>query len=327
MKRILVLLVLIALLWAGCGAEEEAVEPDFVLTYAENQSLNYPTTMGGQYFARLVEERTGGRIIIQVKANGQFGTEQEVLQQLYIGGVDFARLSLSSVSDELPVLNVLQLPFLYEDSDHMWRILDGQLGEDFLRMFQQQNLVGLSWYDAGSRSFYSKTPIESPDDLRGMTVRVHGSQLMSDMVSLLGGTPVNIAYSDVYAAFETGRIDAAENNWPSYQSQFHYEQAPYYTLDQHTRVPEIQLASARTWNQLSDEDRQIILECARESALYQRELWSNETTHSRSIALSRGCKEIILSEEALAAFRERVLPLYELYCGDHIELIQRIRNG
>lgn len=326
MKRILCLIVLLLTLCA-CAPEEETVVPEFVLTYAENQPEDYPTTLAAKEFARLVEERTGGKVIIQVKSGGEFGSQQEVIAQMHFGGVDFTRVSLSSVSDEFPILNVLQLPYLYTDSNHMWRILDGQIGADFLEVFSAGDLVGLSWYDSGARSFYSTTPISCAADLQGKVVRVQNSQMMFDMVSLLGAEPVNIAYSDVYAAFETGQIDVAENNWPSYQSQFHYQLAPFYTIDQHTRVPEVQLASKRTWEQLPENYREIIRQCARESALYQRELWTEQDTQSRANAVICGAQLIQLSEEQLGEFRALVQPLYEQYCAGYMDLIAQILAG
>ena len=326
MKRILCLLLLLLPL-CGCGHKEETAPPEFVLTYAENQPEHYPTTVAAQRFAELVEQRTGGKVVIQVRHSGEFGSQADVLNQLYIGGVDFARISLSPVCDKLPALNVLQLPYLYRDADHMWRVLDGQIGEDFLGLFDEINLVGLSWYDAGARCFYSDWPINSASDMAGRTVRVQDSQMMMDMVELLGGIPVNLAYSDVYAAFETDQIDVAENNWPSYEIQAHYKRARFFTLDQHTRVPEVQLASERTWNQLPEAYREIIRQCARESADYQRQLWASQEMESRDNAIARGCQEIVLPEEELAQFRALVLPLYERYCGDHKELIDRIRSG
>lgn len=326
MKKLLILLPLILLLW-GCGLQESAEPPEFVLTYAENQPEGYPTTLAAHRFAELVEDRTGGKVIILVRAGGEFGSEQEVLEQLSIGGVDFARLSLSSVSDVLPVLNVLQLPFLYEDSEHMWRVLDGQIGRDFLEVFSEKDLVGLSWYDAGARCFYSTAPIHSASDLAGMTVRVQDSNMMKDMVELLGAIPVTFAYSDVYAAFETRQIEAAENNWPAYQVQEHYKYAKYFTVDQHTRVPEIQLASGRTWDQLPEEYRTVIMECAAESALYQRQLWTAQEEQSRALAMERGCNEILLTGEQLGEFRSVVLPLYESYCAGHMDLIAQILDG
>ena len=324
MKK-LVLVLLTALLLCGCAAKEPVTE--YVLTYAENQPADYPTTLGARYFAQLVEERTGGRIVVDVRWDGQMGTQREVLDQLAFGGIDFARVSLSSLSDELPVLNVLQLPFLYEDADHMWRILDGPIGEEFMAVVEEAGLVGLSWYDSGARSFYATTPIRSAQDLAGLTIRVQDSRMMEDMIALLGATPSDAAYTDVYAAIQTGKIDGAENNWTSYESQGHYMLAPYYTEDQHTRVPELQLVSATLWQVLSEEDRAIIAECARASALYERDLWTQREEESRRDVLNAGTKVIELDEDALRELKTLVEPLYQQYCGDYMDIIAQIQNG
>lgn len=324
--RWMLLILVLALCLAGCREEPEVV-PEFVLTYAENQPENYPTTMGALEFARLVEERTDGKVVIVVRHSGELGSEEEVLSQMYFGGIDFARVSLSAVSDEIPVLNVLQLPFLYEDAAHMWRILDGQIGRDFLEVFGEGDLVGLSWYDAGSRCFYTRTPVNRASDLAGQVIRVQDSQMMRDMVQLLGATAVTLPYSDVYAAFETGQIDGAENNWAAYRAQAHCRYAKFYTVDQHTRVPEIQLCSQRTWEQLPEEYRQVIAQCAEESALYQRQLWDEYEMAARTEAIVLGCQEITLRKEAMDEFRELVQPLYETYCGDYLDLIEAIQAG
>ena len=157
-----------------------------MLTYADNQPAGYPTTQGAQYFADLVQQQTGGRVVVQVKANGEYGSEQQVWEQLAIGGVDFARVSLSVAADDLPRLNVLLLPYLYRDADHMWRVLDGSIGAEFLQGFTAQGRVGLSWYDAGARSFYARQPVRSLNDLQGKTIRVQDSQIVIDMIRLLG---------------------------------------------------------------------------------------------------------------------------------------------
>lgn len=327
MKRILVLLTMFLLL-CGCARPPEEPVPEYVLTYAENQPEGYPTELGAQRFAELVRERTDGKVIIQVKSGGEYGSEAEVLEQMAFGGIDFARVSLAELSDEIPKLNVLQLPFLYEDADHMWRILDGQIGEDFLTVFSEADLVGLSWYDAGARCFYTDAkPIRSPADMAGLTVRVQDSQLVMDMVKLLGATPVTFPYGDVSYAFQMDMIDAAENNWPAYEITEHYRYARYYTVDQHSRVPEVQLASSRTWDKLPAEYRETIAQCARESALYQRELWQEEESRYRSDAIAGGGVEILLTPAEREAFRQAVLPLYEQYCGEHLDLVDEIRNG
>ena len=327
MKRILILFILLLLL-AGCAPAEGEPVPEFVLTYAENQPAGYPTVLGAQYFADLVRERTGGKVVIQIKHSGEFGSEAEVLGQMAFGGIDFARVSLAELSDEIPKLNVLQLPFLYEDANHMWRILDGQIGQEFLEVFSEAGLVGLSWYDAGARCFYTdELPIRSAADLAGLRVRVQGSQMVADMVTLLGAEPMPLDYDDVYYAFELGKIDAAENNWPAYEALSHWQVARYFTADEHSRVPEIQLASERLWQELPEEYRQIILECARESALYQRELWRLQVEKSRMKVLDSGCQEIQLTYAAKEEFRRLLQPLYEQYCADYMDLVEQIRNG
>lgn len=328
MKRRAFLALCLAGLLAGCGAEKtEPVTPEFVLTYADNQPAGYPTTQGAERFAQLVQECTGGRVVIQVHSDAEYGTEQEIWEQLALGGVDFARLSLAIAADDLPKLNVLQLPYLYRDAAHMWRVLDGALGEDFLQEFTRRELVGLSWYDAGARSFYAKQPIRSLNDLAGTTVRVQDSQIVLDMMKLLGSQPVTFAYSDVYSAFQTGKIDAAENNWPAYYRMDHYKVAPYYTVDEHSRVPEVQLASGRTWAQLPEEYQSILRQCARESAQYERQLWTEEEARARQSVLAAGCREITLSEEELEAFRTLVQPLYARYCGEELELVEAIQQA
>ena len=293
----------------GCAAKLQTT-PDYVLTYADNQPAGYPTTQGAQYFADLVQQQTGGKVVIQVKANGEYGSEQQVWEQLAIGGVDFARVSLSAATD---------------DADHMWRVLDGSIGAEFLQGFTAQGRVGLSWYDAGARSFYARQPVRSLNDLQGKTIRVQDSQIVIDMIRLLGAVPETTAYSDVYSALETGQIDAAENNWPAYYSMEHYKVARYYMADEHSRVPEVQLASGRTWDALPEEYQQILQKCARASAQYERQLWAQEETAAREAALAGGCRELPLPKEEMQNFRQLVQPLYRKYCADYLPLVEEIQ--
>lgn len=327
MKKLIVLLLAICmLLCLSACADAENADPEYVLTYAENQPRNYPTSLGGERFAELVKERTDGKVIIQVKYAGEYGTDEEVVSQMQFGGIDFARISLAVIADEVPVLNVLQLPFLYQDSAHMWSVLDGEIGRKLLDNFAEANVIGLSWYDAGARSFYSTRPIRELSDLRGRTVRVQNSQMAMDMVIHLGGKPVYVDHNDVQYAFETHKIDTAENNWPVYQYLDHYMVAKYYTVVEHTRVPDVQIASSRTWKVLPEEYRQIILECAKESALYQRNLWVRNDIFARATVIDSGCEIIFLEPEQKKAFQEAVEPLYEKYCGEYADLIEEIQR-
>ena len=305
---------------------KKEIVPEYVFTYAENHPDNYPTSKAAAKFAELVKERTDGRIIIQVKYNAEFGTQQQVVNQMKFGGVDFARVSLSSLSDELPELNVLQLPFLYDDSDHMWRVLNGEIGKELWNSFYKLDLVPLSWFDAGARSFYANKPITRLEDFNGMSIRVQESQLMRDMISYLGGIPVDKAYSEVYSAFETGAITMAENNWSSYHAAAHYKVAKYYILDEHTRVPEIQLMSGETWKLLSDDDIRVIKNCALQSAEYEKVLWKQQEEDSRNSVLKFGTEEIILKDTELERLREKVAPLYEEYCSDYMNLVEKIKQ-
>lgn len=300
-------------------------EPEFVLSYAENQTKDYPTTLGAQKFAELVEKHSNGRIQILVMAEGELGTESDVIAQMQYGGVDFARVSLSQLAEYIPQLNVLQMPYLYEDSEHMWKVLDGAIGERFLNEVSQNELIGLSWYDAGARNFYnSKKPITCLEDMQGMRIRVQESEVMVDMVEALGASAIPIAYADVYSALEQGTVDGAENNWPSYEAMNHYEVAKYYTVDEHNRVPEMQICSKHTWNKLSEEDQQILLDCARESALYERKLWRERESESKAKAIEQGVEVVELSAEEKKRFQEAVTGIYEKYCADYMDVIEEI---
>jgi len=301
------------------------IEPEYVFFYAENQTEDYPTTLGGKRFAELVEERTDGRIRIMVQAEGKMGTERDVLQQLQYGGIDFARVSLSQLAELVPQMNVLQMPYIYENSEHMWQVLEGEIGDSLLADVNSIEMVGLSWYDAGARNFYStEKPITCLEDIQGMRIRVQESEVMADMIETLGATALPITYAEVYSSLERGVCDGAENNWPSYEAMRHYEVAKYYSVDEHTRVPEIQLCSIHTWEKLSSEDQRIIKECAEESALYQREVWAQREEASRQTALENGVMEVVLSSEEKQRFRQEMSEIYEKYCSDYMDIIEQI---
>ena len=328
-KGIAALLMGALIIMSACSrsgrSEEEAVVPEFVFTYAENQAEDYPTAKGAYRFAELVKERSGGRIEILVKAGGSLGDEKSVIEQMQFGGVDFARVSLSPLCDYVPKLNVLHLPYLYTDAEHRWEVLEGEIGDDFLESFDGTNLVALSWYEAGARNFYNSIrPVHSPKDMRNMKIRVQESELMLRMVEILGASAVKTPYDEVYSSLETRRIDGAENNWPSYESENHYKVAKYYTVDEHARVPELQIVSEFTWNKLSEEDRTMIKECAQESARYERELWQDQEKRSRRRLEAAGCEVVELTAQEKAAFQERVLPLYWEFCAEYTSIIEAI---
>ena len=314
----------------GCLRKEEtgAQLPELILRYAENQPEDYPTTQAALAFAQLVERQTGGRVKVVVYSGGELGAEQSVIQQMQFGGIDFARVSLSPLAGYIPELSILQLPYLYKDADQMWRVLDGSIGDEFLGMLDQMDLVGLSWFDAGVRSFYTREKVTTLEQLQKLTIRVQESDVMSGMIKDLGAKPVQLAYSQVYAALHNGQIDGAENNWPSYQTMGHYEVAPYFLQDEHTRVPEIQLASIAAMEKLEKLDPafpEILRDCARQSARTERKLWAKRETDSEQELRRWGVEVTVPSKEEKKKFRAAVQPLYDRF-EQQAEILERIRN-
>ncbi len=314
----------------GCLRKEEtgAQLPELILRYAENQPEDYPTTQAALAFAQLVGQQTGGRVKVVVYSGGELGAEQSVIQQMQFGGIDFARVSLSPLAGYIPELSILQLPYLYKDADQMWRVLDGSIGDEFLGMLDQMDLVGLSWFDAGVRSFYTREKVTTLEQLQKLTIRVQESDVMSGMIKDLGAKPVQLAYSQVYAALHNGQIDGAENNWPSYQTMGHYEVAPYFLQDEHTRVPEIQLASIAAMEKLEKLDPafpEILRDCARQSARTERKLWAKRETDSEQELRRWGVEVTVPSKEEKKKFRAAVQPLYDRF-EQQAEILERIRN-
>ncbi len=319
-----------AVFLTGCGrlglsGGSKATVPEYVLTYAENQTSDYPTTQGADKFAQLVKEKSDGRIIIQVHPNAELGTENETAEQLTFGGLDMVRVSLATMGDYSDMSLILQMPYIYTGSEHMWKVLNSDIGQKVMDSFDGTGIVPLSWYDAGARSFYmTDKPIRQLGDFQGMRVRVQQSAVMQDMISVLGAVPVPIPYEQVYSELQKGTIDGAENNVSSYETMKHYEIAKYFTEDEHMRVPEMQIISQKTWDRLSAEDRKIIRESAEESALYERKLWAEqEKTAARKVE-EAGTEFIELSAEEKDKFRNAMSPLYEKYCGNYTDLLDQI---
>lgn len=331
MKRWSCLALALCLLLFGCAdSAQSAGLPLLILRYGDNQPEDYPTTAAAEYFARLVEERTHGKICIRLYCNGELGDENQVFEQVQFGGIDMARVSLGTLTEYHPEVEVLLLPFLYSDADHMWRVLDGPIGEKFLTGTRRAGVIGLSWFDAGARSFYTRRPISGLEDLRGLTIRVQESSFMSRMVELLGARPVQIPYSDVYSAMQTAKIDGAENNWSSYVFTGHFQTAPYYLLDEHSRLPEMQVMSTVALDKIAEIDEDyvtIIRACARECALYERDLWDRQEAESERLARDHGCVVTTPTVEQLEAFRQAVQSMYEEYSDEAQAMIQQIRDS
>ena len=329
MRRGLSLLMALLTALSLCGCSTAAEDgPALLLRCADNQPKDYPTTKAAEYFAALVEERTGGQVVIRVFPDAALGSEKSVFKQMQFGGVDFARVSVGTLAEEVPEAEMLQLPYLFRDAEHMWRVLDGKIGDELLLSVRRADVIGLSWFDAGARNIYTRKPVSSLRDLRGLTIRVQESALMSEMIRLWGADPVQMVYSEVYSALETGRIDGAENNWPSYEATGHFEAAPYYLLDGHARLPELLLVSKVTLEKITALDEsygELLLQCAREAALYERELWKERERASEALVRENGCVVTEPDEATLQEFRAAAAPLYEGFPPEIQTLIKRIQ--
>ena len=331
MKRGWLLLAVLLLMAGAVGTAAFCVQrsgtpaPVYLLRYAENQPADYPTTQSAYYFAELVAERTEGAVKITVYPDGVLGDESSVIRQVQFGGIDLARVSIAQLITHSEALSVLTMPYLYRDNAHMWTVLDGSIGDRFLEEIESAGLLGLSWYDAGERNFYTQEPIAALDDLRGRVIRVQEADYMSDMVRVLGAVPKSIPYNEVYSSLSMGAVDGAENNWPSYEAALHYRVAPYVLLDGHVRIPEMQILSAETASDLPAEYVKVIQECARESARYERRLWNEREQSARQRCIDSGVTVTALSDAEREKFRSACQPIYEKYAAEYLDVIAEIQ--
>ncbi len=326
-KKYLVTTVIIGvmILLVACQKEESQKEKyQYTFRLAESHPSDFPTTRADYEFARRVEEESDGRIHIVVYDSNQLGEERSVIEQVQFGGIDFTRVSIGTLAEFATDLNVLQMPYLYKNSDHMWKVLDGKIGDRFLKGVEEDGFYGLAWFEAGARSFYnSKKPIETMDDLKDMRIRVMESSLLLNMVESLGATGVMMPYGDVYEALQLGTIDGAENNYPSYETSNHYEIAKYYTIDEHVRIPEMLIASKKAMEGMSEEDMAMIRRIAKETESYQRRLWEADQAASEQFLTEHGV--VINRIDDITPFVEAMQPLYASYGEDYGELIDRIQ--
>lgn len=256
---------------------------------ADNQVADYPTVEAVQYLARLVAERTGGRHTIQVFHTRQLGEEKDTIEATKAGAIDMNRINVVPMGAYVPTVNVLAMPFLFRSADHMHNVLDGEIGREILASFAPHGFIGLTFYDSGARSIYNNVrPVRSLADLKGLKIRIQQSQLMVDMIKALGAEPVELSYGQVLTGLSTKLIDGAENNWPSYVTTDHYRHAGYYSLTEHLMAPEVLVMSTKAWDSLSEQDRTIFREAARESNVFMRERWKALEKKSQQQAEAAG---------------------------------------
>lgn len=309
----------VLLMAASAGAQE------IVLRSADTHPEGYPTVAAVQYMSDLLMERSGGRIAIEVFHSRQLGEESDTIEQTQFGVIDMNRINMAPLNNIIPETSVPALPYIFRSIEHMRTVMDGDIGDEILAAFDEHNLVGLAYYDSGARSFYNSIrPIETPADLEGMKIRVQQSDLFISMIEALGANPTPMPFGEVYSGLQTGVIDGAENNWPSYESTNHYQVAQYYSLDEHSMSPEVLVMSQQSWNRLSAADQDLIREAARDSVSYMRDLWDEREAEARATVEAAGA---IINEVDKQPFIDSMAPVYDQFVTDPTlqDLVARIQ--
>ena len=296
-----------------------------VLRSSDTHPDGYPTVEAVKQFGELLSEKTDGRYSVEVFHSAQLGQEADTIEQTQFGVIDLNRISIGAFGTQVPEATVTQLPFIFRSADHFHNVLDGEIGQEILAAFDAVDVVALAFYDGGSRSFYnSQRPITSPEDMSGMRFRVMQSDIFVDMVGALGGNATPMPYGEVYSGIQTGVIDGAENNYPSYDTAGHAEVAKFYSLDEHLMVPEVLVVSKIVWDGLTPEDQAAFREAAQESVAIQRQLWAEQEAESRAAVEALGAE---INEVDKQPFIDAMAPVYDKYVTDPAlqELVARIQ--
>lgn len=299
---------------------------EVTLKSSDTHPDGYPTVEAVKHMGKLLEERTDGRLCVEVFHSAQLGQEKDTIEQTKFGVIDLNRVSTGPFNNLVEETKVISLPYVFKSVDHMHTVMDGPIGDEILEAFVPHGYVGLAFFDGGSRSFYNKVkPIKSIDDLAGMKVRVMQSDIFVDMMTALGANATPMPYGEVYSAIQTGVIDGAENNWPSFESSGHYEVAGYYTLDQHLIVPEVLVMSKISWDKLSADDQAAVRQAARDSVPVMRDLWVAREKASEEKVRAAGVE--IVEEIDKAPFMAAMDSVYEKHVtSDKLkDLVSRIR--
>jgi tripartite ATP-independent transporter DctP family solute receptor len=298
-----------------------------VLYLAHGLPQSHPVHKGILAFQSALEKKSGGSLKIKIFPDAQLGSEREVLELLQIGSVAATKVSAATLSNFVPEYHILGIPYLFRDKEHQFSVLEGPIGKSILEKGSKFWLRGLCYYDAGSRSFYtSNKAIRTPDDLKGLKIRVMNNQMAINMVNSMGGSATPLAYGELYTAIQQGVVDGAENNPPSFVSSNHYEISKYYTLDQHSSVPDVLLIGTKFWEKLSEEEKIWVQEAADESSQAQKVYWNDSVEESMKVAKEHGV-EVIIPEKSL--FAEKSKSVVEGFVKEYPEMapiVNQIKN-
>lgn len=319
-KKLLILHLLIGM--SACRQESDVK----ILTFAHNLPTIHPVHKGVEAFQSHLERISDGKLSIKIYANGQLGSEREVLELLQIGSVSMTKVSSSAMSNFVPEYLVFGIPYLFKDKEHFFRVLDGNVGKELLEKGATAWLRGLCFYDTGSRSFYTKTKfIKEPSDLKNMKIRVMGDKISVATVEALGGAPTPMAFGELYTALQQGVVDGAENNAPSFVTSMHYEICKYYTLDNHSYMPDVVIISTKFFNTLTPQEQKWVFEAAKLSAQNQKEFWQKSEEESMEFLKQSGV-EFFVPDEALFEAKTKYIRHHFFKNETMARLIKNIEN-
>ncbi|ULL19211.1 TRAP transporter substrate-binding protein [Paenibacillus sp. H1-7] len=307
---------------AAAGGGNKAEGKKYTFRLADTHPPDYPTVVGDKKFADLVNERTNGRIKIDVFPSSQLGEEKAVIEQVQLGAIEFTRVSSGPLAEFNKNFGVFSLPYVFDSDQHLWKFLESDNGNKLLDSLESSKMKGLAYYSSGARHFYSRKPVTNLAELKGQKVRVIQNKINIDLMSALGANATPMAYGEVFSSLQTGVIDAAENNFPSYQSSNHYEVAKHMILDGHQRVPEVLLISQSAWNKLSEEDRKIVKQAAIDSVKTQRESWDKYEKEAETKVRAAGVT--ITEVKDVKPWQDAVKPVIDKYRTEYKEVLEQI---
>lgn len=312
---------LLGVFFLGCAQTKDHK----VLKLAHGLDPSHPVHKGMEFMAERLAEKSGGKLTLDIYPSGQLGSEQQCVELLQIGSLAITKVSAAVMEGFTPKFKALGLPYVFRSQQHSFNVFDGEIGKEMLLGTEEFWIRGLCFYDAGFRSFYTiDKPINTPDDLTGLKIRVMKSQTAMEMVKTLGGSPTPISFGELYTALQSGVVDGAENNPPSLYTSHHYEVCKHYSLDEHTCVPDILIISTKVWNTLSDQEKKWLQEAADESVPVERKYWDESVKESLRIVQEAG---VIIHRPDKSAFADKVEDLLAKYKEDEVlgDLISRIQ--
>jgi tripartite ATP-independent transporter DctP family solute receptor len=275
---------------------------------------DYPTVQAVRHMGEELSKATGGKHSIKVFSKSALGNEKDTIEQTKLGAIAMTRVNVAPMNNICPATMVPTMPFLFRSTEHMRKVLDSAIGEEILKDCEAQGFVGLAFYDSGARSVYTvKKPIKTLADAKGLKVRVQQSDLWVSLLEAMGANATPMPYGEVYTALKTGLVDAAENNYPSYESSRHFEVAKYYNKTEHSMAPEILLFSKKVWDTLPAEEQKQIRAAAKESVTYMRKLWDERETKSLAIVKAGGAEIVDVDK---ASFQNAMKPVYDKFLKD-----------